>query len=100
MVRLLENPETMQPLFERTWRVFCDSRVLSRLAWISGLRLPVITGSDLTAHIIARAAEQRLTIAVIGPTAADCAALESRYPGLDVVFHTPLIGFVTSESNL
>jgi len=46
MVRLLEDPVTMQPLYERAWRVFCDSRVLSRLAWFSGLRLPVITGSD------------------------------------------------------
>ncbi len=41
MVRLLEDPATMQPLYERAWRVFCDSRVLSRLAWFSGLRLPV-----------------------------------------------------------
>jgi N-acetylglucosaminyldiphosphoundecaprenol N-acetyl-beta-D-mannosaminyltransferase len=32
MVRLLEDPATMQPLYERAWRVFCDSRVLSRLA--------------------------------------------------------------------
>ena len=97
MVRLLEDPATMQPLFERAWRVFCDSRVLSRLAWFSGERLPVITGSDLTARIIARADEQRLTIALVGPTAAACAALESRYPGLNVVFHTPPMGFITSE---
>jgi N-acetylglucosaminyldiphosphoundecaprenol N-acetyl-beta-D-mannosaminyltransferase len=97
MVRLLENPVIMQPLYERAWRVFCDSRVLSRLAWLSGRRLPVITGSDLTALLLARAAEQRLTIAVIGPTAAACAALRDRYPGLDVVFHTPPMGFIKSE---
>jgi UDP-N-acetyl-D-mannosaminuronic acid transferase (WecB/TagA/CpsF family) len=36
MVRLLEDPTTMEPLYERAWRVFCDSRVLSRLAWFSG----------------------------------------------------------------
>ena len=59
LVRLLEDPATMQPLYERAWCVFCDSRVLSCLARISGRRLPVITGSDLTAHLIARAAEQR-----------------------------------------
>src|SRR6266849_1385976 len=80
MVRLLEDPATMEPLYERAWRVFCDSRVLSRLAWFSGLRLPVITGSDLTADLIARATEQRLTIALVGPTAAACAVLRSRYP--------------------
>jgi exopolysaccharide biosynthesis WecB/TagA/CpsF family protein len=97
MVRLLEDPATMRPLYVRAWRVFCDSRVLSRLACFNGRCLPVITGSDLTARIIARAGEQRLTIALVGPTAAACATLESRYPGLNVVFHTPPMGFITSE---
>jgi N-acetylglucosaminyldiphosphoundecaprenol N-acetyl-beta-D-mannosaminyltransferase len=97
MVRLLEDAATIQPLYERAWRIFCDSRVLSRLAWFGGLRLPVITGSDLTAHLIARAAEQRLTIALIGPTASACAVLGSRYPGLDIVFHTPPMGFIESK---
>jgi N-acetylglucosaminyldiphosphoundecaprenol N-acetyl-beta-D-mannosaminyltransferase len=97
MVRLLENPATLQPLYEQAWRVFCDSRVLSRLAWFSGLRLPVITGSDLTARIIARAEEERLTIALVGPTARAGALLATRYPGLNVVLHTPPMGFITSE---
>jgi exopolysaccharide biosynthesis WecB/TagA/CpsF family protein len=97
IVRILENPATMRPLYERAWRVFCDSRVLSRLAWFSGRRLPVITGSDLTAHLISRAAEQRLTIAVIGPTAADCALLGDKYPGLNIVVYTPPMGFIRSE---
>jgi N-acetylglucosaminyldiphosphoundecaprenol N-acetyl-beta-D-mannosaminyltransferase len=97
MVRLLEDPVTMQPLYERAWRVLCDSRVLSRLAWFSGVRLPVITGSDLTAHLIARATEQRLTIGLVGPSAADCAALGDKYPGLDLLFYTPPMGFIKSE---
>jgi N-acetylglucosaminyldiphosphoundecaprenol N-acetyl-beta-D-mannosaminyltransferase len=96
MVRLLEDPAIMQPLYERAWRVFCDSRVLSRLARFNGRMLPVITGSDLTAHLIARAAEQRLTIALVGPTAPACAVLADRYPGLEVIFHTPPMGFIKS----
>jgi N-acetylglucosaminyldiphosphoundecaprenol N-acetyl-beta-D-mannosaminyltransferase len=97
MVRLLEDPGTMQPLYERAWCVFCDSRVLSCLARFSGRSLPVITGSDLTAHLVARAAEQRLTIALVGPTAADCATLGERYPDLNIVFHTPPMGFIKSD---
>jgi N-acetylglucosaminyldiphosphoundecaprenol N-acetyl-beta-D-mannosaminyltransferase len=100
MVRLLEDSTTMQPLYTRAWRVFCDSRVLSCLAWFSGRMLPVITGSDLTAHLIACAAEQRLTIALIGPSAAACAALGDRYPGLNVVFHTPPMGFIKSKDEV
>src|SRR5271165_2439750 len=87
----------MQPLYERARRVFCNSRVLSRLAEVSGLRIPVIIGSDLTADLITRAAKQRLTIAVIGPTGAACARLQDRYPGLNVVIHTPPMWFIKSE---
>jgi N-acetylglucosaminyldiphosphoundecaprenol N-acetyl-beta-D-mannosaminyltransferase len=97
IVKLLEDPATIQPLYERAWCVFCDSRILSCLARFGGRRLSVITGSDLTAHLIARAAEQRLTIALVGPTAAACATLGERYPGLNIVFHTPPMGFIKSD---
>ncbi len=100
MVKILDDPATMQPLYERAWRVFCDSRVLSRLAWFSGRSLPVITGSDLTAQLIARAAEHRLTVAIIGPTVEACAALTEKYPGLDVVVYTPPMGFIQSEHEI
>jgi exopolysaccharide biosynthesis WecB/TagA/CpsF family protein len=97
MVRLLEDPATIQPLHDGAWRVFCDSRVLSRLARFSGLSLPVIPGSDLTARLIERATEQRLKIALVGPTAEACPALISKYPGINVVLHTPPMGFIKSE---
>jgi N-acetylglucosaminyldiphosphoundecaprenol N-acetyl-beta-D-mannosaminyltransferase len=100
MVRLLEDPTTVQPLYERAWRVYCDSRVLSCLARFRSLRLPVITGSDLTALLIARADEQRLRIALVGPTAVACTALKRRYPGLDAVFHTPPMGFINSDDEV
>lgn len=97
MVKLLEDPTTMRPLYEGAWRVFCDSRVLSRLARVNGLKLPVITGSDLTADLITRAANHGLTIAIIGPTQAACARLQEKYPGLQVLLHTPKMGFIRSE---
>ena len=97
MVKLLESPATLQPLYEGAWRVFCDSRVLSRLARLGGLKLPVITGSDLTANLITRAAKDGLTIAVIGPTDAACARLQDKYPGLRVLSYAPKMGFIRSE---
>ncbi len=97
MVKMLDAPGTIQPLYKRAWRVFCDSRVLSRLAWFNRQTLPVITGSDLTSCLISRAAELRLTIAIIGPTVSACAALMEKYPGLDVAVYTPPMGFIKSE---
>lgn len=97
IVSLLENPAIMEPLYERAWHIFCDSRVLSCLAWFSGRRLPVITGSDLTARLIERAAEGRLSIALVGPSATACAALSQKYPGLNLVSHAPPMGFIKSN---
>jgi len=100
VVKMQDDPSTMQPLYERAWRVFCDSRVLSRLARFRGRTLPVIPGSDLTAQLIARAAELRLKIAIIGSTVAACAVLIEKYPGLDFVVHTPPMGFIKSEHEI
>jgi N-acetylglucosaminyldiphosphoundecaprenol N-acetyl-beta-D-mannosaminyltransferase len=100
MVKMLDDPAAIQPLYERAWRVFCDSRVLSRLARFNGRRLPVIPGSDLTAHLVASAAELRLRIAIIGSAAADCAALVERYPGLEIAVHAPPMGFIKSEHEI
>src|SRR5262249_31802448 len=68
LVRMFDDPATMRPQYEGAWRVFCDSRVLSRLARLIGVRLPVVTGSDLTVDLITHAAKCRWTIAIIGPT--------------------------------
>lgn len=97
MVKLLEDPVTMRPLYEGAWRVFCDSRVLSRLARVNGVRLPVVTGSDLTAALMTLAAKRGFRIVVIGPTAAACARLQDKYPGLRVLSHSPKMGFIRSE---
>jgi exopolysaccharide biosynthesis WecB/TagA/CpsF family protein len=100
VVKILDDPATVRTLYERAWRVFCDSRVLSRLAWFTGQSLPVVTGSDLTAQLIERAAELGLKIAVIGPTVSACAALTAKHPGLDVVVHTLPMGFIKSEHEI
>ncbi len=100
IVKMHDDPATMQPLYERAWRVFCDSRVLSGLARLNGRTLSVVPGSDLTARLIACAAEQRLPIAIIGPSASACAALKEKYPGLDIAVHTPPMRFIKSECEI
>jgi N-acetylglucosaminyldiphosphoundecaprenol N-acetyl-beta-D-mannosaminyltransferase len=100
MVKLFDDSEIMQPLYRRAWRVFCDSRVLSRLARFNGVTLPVVTGSDLTARLVARAAELRLPVVIIGPAAQDCAVLAEKFPGLDFAVHTPPMGFIKSEQEV
>ena len=100
MVKILEDPEATAPIYRSAWRVYCDSRVLSRLARLMGKRLPVVTGSDQTAEILQQANATGLKVAIIGPSAADCAELRTRYPRLDIVCHTPSQGFIAREQEV
>lgn len=100
MVMILENPLRYADLYKSAWRIYCDSRVMSRLARLLGRRLPVVTGSDLTAELLEQARAAGLKIAVIGPPAADCAKLAQRYPGLRIASHTPPQGFIQREEEI
>jgi N-acetylglucosaminyldiphosphoundecaprenol N-acetyl-beta-D-mannosaminyltransferase len=100
MVRILDDPAAMHPLYGRAWRVYCDSRVLARFVRFNGVSLTVIPGSDLTASLIAKAAEQRLTVALVGPSAEAVAVLAARYPDLTIASHAPPMGFIRSEDEI
>jgi N-acetylglucosaminyldiphosphoundecaprenol N-acetyl-beta-D-mannosaminyltransferase len=58
----------------------CDSRILSHLARLRGVTLPVYPGSDMTADLLASPAAEGLTIAVFGPDRAAFNDLAARYP--------------------
>lgn len=67
----------------------CDSRVLSRLARLRGIRLPVVPGSDLTARLFAEVIEPDDLIAVVGGTVDTYDRLRARYPRVRFVHHVP-----------
>lgn len=77
--------------------VVCDSRILSLLAKFSGLRLPVVPGSDLTRALLdALASGTRL--AVVGGDQALFTALVSNYPRYEWVVHCPPMGLRTDPA--
>jgi N-acetylglucosaminyldiphosphoundecaprenol N-acetyl-beta-D-mannosaminyltransferase len=100
VVKLHEAGDELKAKYAAAWRVYCDSRILSRLARLCGLELTVVTGSDLTAALVARASELKLRVGILGPSAADCAMLGRRFPGLDIVSHAPPMGFIASASEV
>jgi exopolysaccharide biosynthesis WecB/TagA/CpsF family protein len=97
VVKLQELGDAFKARYTSAWRVYCDSRILSRLALLCGLRLSVITGSDLTERLIARASEQTVKVAIIGPGESACARLLARFPRLDMQSYAPPMGFIGSE---
>ena len=70
----------------------CDSRVLSMLARLRGIRLPVVTGSDLTAALFGKVLRSGDRIAIVGSRAEMVRRLEGRYPNFEFVHHCPPMG--------
>lgn len=67
----------------------CDSRILSRLARLSGLTIPTITGSDLTRALVERLNGSGTHVHVVGGSPDLLAQLQSAYPGIRWTQHMP-----------
>ncbi|NJC33709.1 exopolysaccharide biosynthesis WecB/TagA/CpsF family protein [Sphingomonas jejuensis] len=70
----------------------CDSRIVARLAAMDGIHLPVVPGSDLTERILATVVRPGDRVALVGGDETTVAALDARFPGLDLVQHRPPMG--------
>jgi exopolysaccharide biosynthesis WecB/TagA/CpsF family protein len=79
-----EQPERLLPIYRGAWMSLCDSRIVRRLAALTGRSLPLVTGSDVVATLLAElnagpgaAAPRRILI--VGPDRATELALRARY---------------------
>jgi len=70
----------------------CDSRVLHRLAWLSGTKLSVVPGSDLTARLLSDHLDAFGVIAIIGSDAGFIADLRRMHPRCAWHHHVPPMG--------
>lgn len=78
--------------------VFCDSRVLRLLGKLSGIRLPVVTGSDLTRVMIEDNRVIGRAIAIVGgsPTLLD--AIAHHVAGVHFTQHRPPMNVLHDEA--
>ncbi len=72
----------------------CDSRIVAKLARARGVDLPVVPGSDLTAHLFQQIAETGDRLCLIGGDEAMLAELRALRPDLDIVQHIPPMGML------
>jgi N-acetylglucosaminyldiphosphoundecaprenol N-acetyl-beta-D-mannosaminyltransferase len=77
--------------------VVCDSRILALLGQISGLRLPVVPGSDLTRELLC-ALGKGTRLAVVGGDDVLLAALAIRYPKVEWMAHYPPMGVLANPA--
>ncbi|MBS0479490.1 MAG: WecB/TagA/CpsF family glycosyltransferase [Proteobacteria bacterium] len=69
-----------------------DSRVLAKLARLSGLSLPVVPGSDLTRILIDAGMPAASKVALIGGGSGDAAWLQTRLPSASIRHFEPPMG--------
>jgi exopolysaccharide biosynthesis WecB/TagA/CpsF family protein len=70
----------------------CDSRILSKLAALRGVRLPVVAGSDLTMRLLTDVLVSGDRLCLIGGDERAGAALEALRPDIKVLQHIPPMG--------
>lgn len=70
----------------------CDSRVLESLARLHRIRLPVVTGSDLTAALLDQLLNPGDRLAVVGGNPDIVRRLAIRYPQAEFIHHDPPMG--------
>lgn len=98
MVRLsaMERDAPLWNTYREAEVIVCDSRVLQGLARLSGIELPLVTGSDLTAKLVADLARRRRSdtakVAVIGGDAALLNELRTLYPTIEWTHDEPPMG--------
>lgn len=78
----------------------CDSRVLQALARYRGVKLRVVTGSDLTALLFNDGWLDRRKVALIGGDVEMLNDLRARYPKVDVSQHIPPMGILNNEAGI
>ena len=93
LVRLSREAE-MLPLYEGAWMRLLGSRVVFKLCRMLALPAPaVISGCDLSAHLIAREIDRDEPVALLGLGPQGVAALKARTGLRRVDHHNPPAGF-------
>ncbi|MFO6446922.1 WecB/TagA/CpsF family glycosyltransferase [Erythrobacter sp. NE805] len=101
MLRGKRQPGHVEQRFSRAYGAaslrLCDSRVLRGLAWVKGIKLTVLTGSDVTALLFEQGWLDNRKVALIGGDANMPRDLKARFPSVDVVQHIPPMGVLDNE---
>jgi exopolysaccharide biosynthesis WecB/TagA/CpsF family protein len=75
--------------------ILMDSRFAARLVrLLKGVRLPVCTGSDLTAQLLERVVQPSDRIVMIGGSDAQAQQITAKYGLTNVRHHNPAMGFI------
>lgn len=78
----------------------CDSRIIAGLARLTGIHLPVIAGSDLTAKLMSEYFDSHTTVAFIGGSQATLKRVKECFPLPQFVQYIPPMGVLNQPSEM
>jgi N-acetylglucosaminyldiphosphoundecaprenol N-acetyl-beta-D-mannosaminyltransferase len=89
VVTVHDEPKWLLPIYQAAWLSLCDSRIVRALARFDRLPLPLVTGSDLVAALLATLNEidrdhSPRRILVVGPRRPVAGVLRAAYPNLTI----------------
>jgi N-acetylglucosaminyldiphosphoundecaprenol N-acetyl-beta-D-mannosaminyltransferase len=76
----------------------CDSRIVSRLARLRGVNLPVVPGSDMTATLFREHIHAGDQIAIVGGDEETVTLLQTTHPDVEFIQHIPPMGMLKNEA--
>ena len=88
----LEHDTVLATLYAQAWLTVCDSRILELIGRISGEKIDVAPGSDLTAQLFDNVIDPAETITIIGGSQDVIDRVSARYGLTDVRWHEPPMG--------
>lgn len=96
VVRLHDYPdwEEVHEAYLDAQICLCDSKVLSMLAWLRGIALPALPGSDLIDSFVRQRIAPGRRIVLIGGSAETPALLARIMPGVEIIQHRPPMGLL------
>src|SRR6202011_2961588 len=91
------------PIFRAQYRaadfILMDSRFAARLVrLLKGVRLPICTGSDLTAQLLAKVVPPADRVVMIGGSDAQAQQISARYGLTNLRHHNPPMGFINDAA--
>lgn len=98
ILRLTEDP-SLAPVYAGATFSLLDSRFIALcLRALRGIRLPVCTGSDLTARLFSRVIQPDDKVVLVGGTPEQARKLAQRYGLRQLVHHNPPMGFIRDRA--
>ncbi|MHA6288788.1 WecB/TagA/CpsF family glycosyltransferase [Maricaulis sp. CAU 1757] len=88
----LEHDTVLATLYAQAWLTVCDSRVLELIGRLSGEKIDVAPGSDLTERLFEEVIDPDEPITIIGGSAEVIDAVSKRYGLSRVAWHEPPMG--------